>query len=625
MLVARKRLREGLLRGFDLEQGALVEAPSAGSQLDQVFAPVGRIGPTADDALLLEGVDQADDRRPVDSEPFAEPLLRSWSFRVDEGHDRELADVDSQLRERFVDRRRQQRLAALEQEQLPVGQAAWELTDGPVLAHVATLAARLFVSGTDRQYPYRLRGDPNERLRRVLLDSPRRGGLHAVIGVVGLSLGYFMVMLDTTVVTVALPSIGHDFQSSVADLQWVSNGYSVTFAAGLLGAGSISDRFGARRIFLIGTAMFALGSAVAIFTPTLWFLVAIRAVIGLGGAALLPSSLSLIARGFRDPRARARAVGAWAAISGVALAAGPLVGGALVDSLGWRSVLALNVPTGLLSACLVIAAVASVPPNPDSALNVSDQALVVFLLAAISYGSINGGSRGWLAPATLAPLGAALLAVVPLALLQRRRAVPLIPPPLLRAGLPATFGAGVAVNFGFSGLLFALSLYLQTGRNLSALEAGLLFLPLTATMALNAFLTGRLVGRFGADLPMVAGFLVAAAGAVAVSLAVAGASLALAIVALLVLGVGASWAIPAMVAATIAATQPSHVGTATGALNASRQAGAVLGVAALGSVLASRPTLAAGTVLALLLAALAFVAGALLANRARRQRRAEPT
>jgi len=398
----------------------------------------------------------------------------------------------------------------------------------------------------------------------------------------GLSLGYFLVMLDTTIVTVALPSLS----SSLPDQQWISNGYTLTFAAFLLTAGAWSDRFGARRLFFTGLVSFAglsLVSALAFSTP---MLIALRALLGIAGALLVPSSLSLIAAAYPAPASRAKAMGVWAAVSGTGLVAGPLLGGVLTEAFGWRAIFLVNVPVAVVALALSRSAPAT-QPKPGR-MDVAGQVSAVVALSTLTYALVEGSP--WLLPVSV--IAAAVFVA------SQRRPGAMLPPRLLTWSLLA----GAIVNFGLSGVLFVLSLSFQETRGYPPSSTGLAFLPLTIPTAFNPFFTGRLVARIGPRIPAVAGFLLMSAGTLiqAFSPPVLLSALGLAL-----LGFGVSLAIPSLLTAVVGAAPPELAGVAGGALNASRQTGAVMGVAILGALVSGT-----STAFALATAAVVLLAGA---------------
>ncbi|MDQ0380024.1 MFS transporter [Amycolatopsis thermophila] len=391
----------------------------------------------------------------------------------------------------------------------------------------------------------------------------------------GVSLAYFLVLLDTTVLTVALPDIRDDLGGSFAGQQWVVNGYTVSFAAFLLGGGALADRVGPLRVFRWGVAGFGVLSLVSAAAPTLPVLVVLRVLLGIAGAACLPSSLSLISRLHPDPAARAKALGAWAAITGVALATGPIVGGLLVDLAGWRAVFVVNVPLAVLGLALTRGRETT---TGGRGFDVKTQLAACVVLGLVTEAIVD--SR----PLALVP--AALVAAV-FRFWERRSAAPAVPPVLVRTRAVATnLFAGAAVNFVLSGTLFAVTLLLRNERHLDPVQTGLAFLPLTLPTAFNPLLTSRIVVARGPRLPVVAGLTLLTAGALVLA---AGTRAPYPVLAcgLLLLGFGVSLALPALVTGVVTAAPDGYAGTAGGLLNAVRQVGATVGVAAMGSVVAT--------------------------------------
>jgi DHA2 family methylenomycin A resistance protein-like MFS transporter len=375
----------------------------------------------------------------------------------------------------------------------------------------------------------------------------------------GLSLGYFLVMLDTTIVTVALPALS----PSLSDQQWISNGYTLTFAAFLLTAGAWSDRFGARRVFFTGLTSFAVLSLLSALAFSPIALIVLRALLGVAGALLVPSSLSLIASAYPSAAARARAMGVWAAVSGTGLVAGPLLGGLLTQAFGWRAIFVVNVPVALVALALSRSAPAT-PPKPRR-FDVIGQLSVVAALSTLTYALVE--AEFWV---LLLSLAAAAVFVA-----SQRRPGAMLPVSLLSGKLLAA----AIVNFGLSGVLFVLSLYFQETRGYSPSATGLAFLPLTIPTAFNPIFTGRLVARIGPRVPAISGFVLMASGVFLQAFT------SLSVPALALLGFGVSLAIPSLLTAVVGSAPPELAGTAGGALNAARQTGAVLGVAVLGALL----------------------------------------
>ncbi|WP_205304311.1 MFS transporter [Nonomuraea montanisoli] len=430
---------------------------------------------------------------------------------------------------------------------------------------------------------------------------PRARGRAAAL--LGVSLGYFMVLLDMTVLSVAEPDLAASLRTSIAGLQWATTGYTVVFGALLLSGGAVADRYGADRVFRAGVAVFALGSLLSALAPGLGVLVGLRAVLGAAGAACVPASMAVIARLYPDPGERTRAVAAWAAISGAAVAAGPVAGGALVDLAGWRAIFLVNVPIGLLVLALTAgrglraphgargaaasraaaSGAAAGSPGGERRIDWAAQLAACAVLALLTDALIAAGSRSWAHAAGAAV--ATALAVRGFAALERRSDAPVLNRTLLGSGgVRAGLAAGAAVSFTLNGGLFVLPLLLQQGRHLSAAVSGLAFLPLTLPFVVNPPLTGRIVARVGPRPPILAGLALLAAGGGGLAWAVgAGAGYGWLAVGLLLTGTGVALVLPALAAAVIAAAPAGTAGAAGGLLNAVRQTGATLGVAVMGA------------------------------------------
>ncbi|GAO11398.1 MFS transporter [Streptomyces lydicamycinicus] len=445
---------------------------------------------------------------------------------------------------------------------------------------------------------------------------------------IGLSLGYFMVLLDMTIVSVALPAIARDLHVGLSGLQWVTNGYTITFAALLLTAGWLSDRYGGRRIFLWGLVAFGVLSGVSAAATTLDALVVLRLALGVAGALLLPASLAVITNAYTDPAERARAVGSWAAITGAALAAGPLVGGVLTDTVGWRTIFLINVPLALVSLVITVRLAPETARKQRSGLDLTGQLSGVLALAALVYALIEGPEKGWSGAGVPAAFAMAVVAAVVFVVAERRAGdAAMLPLRMFRSrGFSAALASGLLANFGLSGLLFVLSLFFQDSRGYSSFSAGLAFLPLTLPTAFNPIFTGRLVGRIGPRRPATIGFVLMGAGALLQAPFTGNSTGALVatVVGLLAFGFGVSFALPALVAGMAGSVPAEFAGIGAGALNSARQVGASLGVAVLGVVLNLTSSNAGGTRWALVVGGLALLLGAVIAGTGLRGRTPSP-
>lgn len=398
-------------------------------------------------------------------------------------------------------------------------------------------------------------------------------------------IGFLMITLDATIVNVALPAIRADVGGALAGLQWVVNAYTVAFAALLLTMGALADLTGARRMFLAGLGTFVLASVGCALASSAPVLIAARGVQGVGAAMLLPASLALIVHGFPEPAARARALGAWGGMSGIGLAAGPVIGGLAVELVSWRLIFLVNLPVGALAGWVTRISVVETPRRPRPALDVTGQLLVIVALTALSAGFIQAGARGWSDPATVAILVAAVLAGAGFVVVERRSASPMLPPELFRSlTFTAASAVGLLFNFCLYGTLFVLGLYLQQSRGLSTLATGLSLVPLTVVVGLNAFGSGRLTAYLGPRVPMLAGTLAGATGAAMLSFLGTDSAVRLLLVGSVVFGF-CSLAMPAMTAVAMNSVPSEQSGVASGVLNAGRQTGGALGVALLGSLL----------------------------------------
>jgi MFS family permease len=402
------------------------------------------------------------------------------------------------------------------------------------------------------------------------------------LALLGISLGYFMVLLDMTVLSVAEPDLAASLHSSVAGLQWVVSGYTVVFAALLLSAGAVADRYGAHRVFRAGITAFGLGSLLCTLAPNVWILAGLRGLLGATAAATVPASMAIIATLYPQPAHRAKAVAAWAATSGAALAIGPVAGGLLVDLAGWRSIFLINAPLAGVALALTAARTVRCPRGTRTidwpAQLLACAALGLFTDALIALGSGAGGHAGLAAVAAGAAGG--LFAVV-----ERRSDAPVLAPAVLKApGMRPLLVAAAAVNFAMSGVLFVLPLVFQHRLGLTPTEVGLAFLPMTFPFAVNPILTGRIVARTGPRPPVLAGLgLLAVAGLMLAVAVLADAPYAVLAVGLVATGLGVSLALPALVTAVVTTAPTGAAGAAGGLLNAVRQVGATLGVAATGA------------------------------------------
>ncbi len=409
------------------------------------------------------------------------------------------------------------------------------------------------------------------------------------------SFGFFVTQLDVTIVNVALDAIGAAFHAPTAQLQWVVDAYILALAAMLLSAGAIGDRVGPRRAFVAGLVLFGLTSAACGFAMSPLALILARAAQGAAGALLIPPSLALIAHAAPndgkegDASKRASAVGWWTAAGGVSIALGPVLGGLLVETLGWRWVFFVNLPVCALGAVLTLAVAPEAPAKPKVPFDIPGQALAVAAVSLLVGGLIEGGPKsslggGW-SGAPLLALVAGVLMAVAFVLFERRAAHPAMPLSVFRKR-PAWTAVvvGSALNFTYYGLIFVLGLYMLRALHWAPAKAGLAFLPLTATFIVSNLLSGGLVARFGARTVTTGGVLLAACGYALTARLGAGSQMIEMLPGFALIPGGMGLAIPALTSGLLASVDKHDAGAASGALNACRQVGGAAGVAIFGAL-----------------------------------------
>ncbi len=414
--------------------------------------------------------------------------------------------------------------------------------------------------------------------------SPRRRVL--VLAICCMSL--FIVGIDVTIVNVALPSIQRDLHAPVSGLQWVVDAYTIVVASFLMLSGSTGDRIGRRRTFQTGLALFTLGSLACSLAPALGWLVAFRALQALGGSMLNPVAMSIITNTFTDPAERARAIGLWGAVFGISLALGPVVGGALVTSVGWRGIFWVNIPVGVAAIILTAFFVPESKAPRARRLDPVAQILIVVLLASLTYGIIEGPNAGWASARILTCFGLAAVALISLIAYEPRRDEPLLD---LRFFRSAPFsGATVIAICAFAalgGLLFLNTLYLQDVRGYSALRAGLYLLPIGAMTLLLAPVTGRIVAARGPRLPLIVAGIATTAGGIMLTRLTRDSSVGYLMACYVVLGIGCGTVNAPITNTAMSGMPRSQAGVAAGIASTSRQVGSTLGVAILGSAVLS--------------------------------------
>jgi MFS transporter, DHA2 family, methylenomycin A resistance protein len=427
--------------------------------------------------------------------------------------------------------------------------------------------------------------------------------------------GFFLVLLDTTALSIATPALGKEFGNGISDLQWVVNSYTLVFASLLLTAGAVGDRTGVKRSYQVGLALFAVTSLFSAVAPSLPLLITARAFQGLGAAVMLPASLALLSHTFPDPAERSHAVTTWANTASLGFAAGPVLGGVLTTWLGWRSIFWLNVPVGIVALYLNHLYIEEAKVDRPRRIDWSGQLTVGLGLFAVTYALIEVGRRGWNDAVVLSTLGCAVLLLCLFVALERRSDHPVLPGFLFsQLTFSACIGVGFILNFSMYGILFIESVYLQSARGMDAFATGLTITPFTLFPTIASRLLGKRNGipylrpRISLGLALAAiGSGVLGAGALSTTFWPIPIGLGL-------LGISMGIIMPAMTAGVLISSAPENSGLASGLLNSTRQIGGTVGVALLGTTMQTLSP-ATGLACALGITILVFLFAAELSRR----------
>lgn len=425
------------------------------------------------------------------------------------------------------------------------------------------------------------------------------------------ALGFFIVMLDTTIVNVALPRIGTDLHGGVSLLQWVVDSYTLVFAAFLLTAGAACDILGSRRIYLGGLLVFAVFSVSCALAPNGTLLIGARALQGAGAAALVPGSLALLSAAYPDRAARAKAIGIWGGVGGIGAVVGPVLGGALISAFGWRAVFWVNLPVVAIAIWLTLRYTPKPVPAHKRHLDLPGQVAAVLSLSAITYAVIDASHTSW-SSRTIIILFIGIVAGVGFLLIERANSDPMLPLALFRnRSFSVASFVGLALNLGFYGQFFVLTLYFQRYRGYGPLIAGLALAPQALGAVIGSPLGGRAAARFGPFVTMLVGLLVGTAAFASLLTLTHNTPYGVIAPLIFAAGFGISLAMPAATAGAISAAPPTYAGIAGGVVNSARQTGSVFGVAVLGGFVTTGP-FRHGFHLAVAAAAVIFVTAAVV-------------
>jgi EmrB/QacA subfamily drug resistance transporter len=398
----------------------------------------------------------------------------------------------------------------------------------------------------------------------------------------------FMVMLDNTVVNVALPSIQRSFDASLSSLEWTINAYSLSFAVLLVTGGRLGDIFGRRKVFLIGVVVFAAASATIGFAPTEGWLVASRALQGCGAALMMPGTLSIITNTF-PPAERGKAIGTWAGVSAIALALGPLLGGWLTEDVSWRAIFFINIPVAVIAVAVTLfAAHESRDETATREVDVPGIATLTVGLTALVLALVEANAWGWGSVRIIGLFAVALVGLSAFAVIERRSRAPIVDFGFFQSR--SFVGANVvafAISFGMFAVFFFLALYMQNVLGYSPLETGVRFLPSTVVIMVAGPLSGRLADRVGPRTPLVIGLLLVTVSLAWQSRIQVDTSFGFLVVPFILLGLGMGFTMSPMSTAAMNAVDRTKAGVASGTLSMTRMVGGTFGVAALGALVAT--------------------------------------
>jgi EmrB/QacA subfamily drug resistance transporter len=404
-----------------------------------------------------------------------------------------------------------------------------------------------------------------------------------------LCFGVFMVYLDATIANVALPDIQKDMSANIAQLQWVIDAYTLAFACLLLTSGALGDILGRKNLFLGGLIGFTLTSVACALANSVGLLLTARALQGICGSIMIPVSLALVSAAYPEPSARAKAIGIWSGLGGLALSAGPVIGGVLVDNFGWQSIFWVNVPIGVVAAVVLPRVLSEYPASRARRVDTVGQLLFVTAIASLAYALIEGNTLGWRSGAIIGMFAGSAAALLLFVVWELRHPQPMLPLRMLRD--PIVVVAGTVNFLGLFGLfaaIFLLTLYLQNVNGLSTIEAGVRFLALTVPIMVASFVASVLASKVGPRLPIVVGSVLSAAGLIGLTQLEVGTGFGGYWWALALLGSGVALTGAPATVALLGSVPAEQAGTASGVSNTFRQIGAVFGVALSGALLLRR-------------------------------------
>lgn len=446
--------------------------------------------------------------------------------------------------------------------------------------------------------------------KRVITTPLQQSRTRTTMPLLAICLGYFMTILDLTVVNVALVNIKQQLDANVTGLQWIVDGYSLVFASFLLTGGALGDRIGGKKVFSAGLVLFTFASTLCSVAPSLLVLQLARALQGLGAALLVPATLSLLQATFSEAKERARAIGIWAATATIAAISGPILGGLLVNTLGWRSIFLLNLPIGILCLFLTARFIAPTAHNRERSLDLPGQLTSILALGLLTFALIEENNLGGASSLILSAYGGCLLFFLLFILREQKATNPMLSLKMFQEKLFSTAnGIAFCQTFVYYGSLFVLSLFLQQIKHYSASLTGLALLPEFVCAFLTTSLSGWLLTTIRSRRVMLVGLFLSASGCLALVFVDARISYMFLGCMLATLGSGLSLIFPAMTEIVISHAPKTQSGVAAGILNVSRQVGGVVGVAILGDLVSNQQAFIAGMHIAFVIAGAVLVVG----------------
>lgn len=433
---------------------------------------------------------------------------------------------------------------------------------------------------------------------------------------VALCIGLFMVIIDVTIVNIALPNMAKNLGGGVTWLQWVVDGYALTFACLLLSAGSIADRVGAKSTYLTGLFLFVITSLACGMATNFLLLTLFRLLQGIAASLLVPTSLALINMSYPDKMERARAIGIWASVGGIAAAAGPVLGAVLTAWLGWRGVFFVNIPIGIIGLFFTAKYVTkTMATHHNGHFDIPGQIAAIISIASLAFSLIEAGRLGWASGIVFSGFCIFFITFVAFIVIELRSTSPMFPLNFFKSKtFSVSMAIGMILNIGFYGQLFILPLYFQQVREYSVLITGLAILPQTGLSALASYFGGRVASVSGPKLPMVIGLTIGALGFFGMLIAGEHTPPYLALILpLAMIGFGVTFTMPASTIAIINSVPSERAGIASGAFNTSRQVGSLIGVAVFGTILNTATSFITGMHIGLVIGGVAFVLGCIAA------------